>query len=87
MEKSILNKKQWDSRIKTIATKRLKKFRSALTATSMGSYFNSAIIEYHVDSDRTLSVVINVQKYKELRKLFMDHSDAEMRERGLYPKS
>ena len=72
-----LSDNQWDNRIKTIATKRLKKFRRALTATSMGRYFNVAIIEF-----REGIVVVDESEYKRLRKLFMEHSDEQLREMG-----
>ncbi len=39
-----LTNRQWDNRLKTITTKRLRKFKKALTATSMGHYFNKVIV-------------------------------------------
>ena len=66
---------QWDNRIKTIATKRLRKFRRALTATSMSHYFNKAIIEIQEGV-----IVVNEAEYKRLRLLFMSNSDEQLRE-------
>lgn len=78
-----LTEKQWDNRIKTIATKRLRKFREALTATSMGRYFNiSCIVELQENLGGTI-IVVNEEKYKEMRVLFMNHSDDELREQGV----
>jgi len=77
-----LTEKQWDNRIKTIATKRLRKFRKALTATSMGWYFNKAVVEIQSGSRDTV-LVVNEVIYKELRALFMNYSDDELRERGV----
>ena len=74
-----LTDKQWDNRIKTIATKRLKKYNKALTATSMGHYFNiSCIIELQENR-----IVVDEKKYKDMRALFMNHSDDELREQGV----
>jgi hypothetical protein len=74
-----LTNQQWDIRLKTIATKRLKKFKRALNATSMGRYFNlKAIVEIQ---DGIL--VIDEAAYRELRKLFMRYSDDELRKRNI----
>lgn len=78
-----LTEQQWDNRIKTIATKRLHRFRMALTATSMGHYFNiSCIVELQENLSGTI-IVVDEKKYKEMRVLFMNHSDDELRERGV----
>lgn len=78
-----LTDQQWDNRMKTIATKRLKKFRRALTATSMGHYFNDAIIEIQSSRSDSSVLVVNPERYKELRVLFMNNSDDELRKRGV----
>ena len=77
-----LTEKQWDNRIKTIATKRLHRFRKALTATSVGHYFNSCIVELQENSSGTI-IVVDEDKYKEMRVLFINHSDDELRERSV----
>ena len=78
-----LTERQWDNRIKTIATKRLNKFRRALTATSMGRYFNlSCIVELQENRSGTI-IVVDEEKYKEMRALFLNHSDDELTERGI----
>ena len=78
-----LSEKQWDNRIKTIATKRLHKFRKALTATSMGHYFNiSCIVELQENLSGTI-IVVDEKKYKEMRALFINHSDDELEEQGV----
>jgi len=70
-----LTDSQWDIRMKTIATKRLRKFRSALTATSMGRYFsNAAIIEI-----RDGVLVVDEAVYKRLRRLWLDNSDEQLK--------
>ena len=68
MKTVILSKQQWENRLKAIATKRLRKFKKALTATSMSYYFNEAVIEIHVDSPSSPVYVINIDRYNELRK-------------------
>ena len=74
-----LSNKQWETRIKTIATKRLKKYRKALDATSTGRYFNlKAVIEI-----RDGILVIDEAAYKELRKLFLNYSDDELRKQNI----
>lgn len=79
-----LTDKQWDNRIKTIATKRLRKFGKALTATSMGRYFNlKAIVEIQSHGSSESVLVVDEDAYKELRTLFMNYSDYELRERGV----
>ena len=72
-----LTGKQWDNRMKTIATKRLHRFRRALTSTSMSHYFNDAIIELRSDPPSEI-LVVNITRYKELRALWMNNSDDEM---------
>jgi len=78
-----LTERQWDNRLKTIATKRLNKFRRALTSTSMGHYFNlKCIVEFQDNLSGTI-IVVDEEKYKEMRTLFLNHSDDELRERGI----
>ena len=78
-----LTKKQWDNRIKTIATKRLHKFRRALTATSMEWYFNKAVVEIQTNYPHDTVLVVDEVVYKEIRALFMNYPDDELRERGV----
>lgn len=82
MKTILLSDTQWENRMKTIATKRLHKFRKALTATSMGHYFNDAVLEIREDYSGP-SLLINVERYNELRALFMNNSDDELRSRGM----
>jgi len=82
-----LTKKQWDNRIKTIATKRLHKFRRALTATSMGRYFDKAVLEIQINYPHENVLVVDEVVYKQIRALFMKYPDDELRERGVINKS
>jgi len=77
-----LTEKQFNNRLKTIATKRLHKFNKALTETSMTRYFSKAVVEIQEDFNDTVIVVDEVV-YKEIRTLFMTCSDDELRERGV----
>lgn len=78
-----LSKEQWENRLKTIATKRLRKYGKALTATSMGRYFYShCIVEYQMNPNGT-TIVLDEEKYTEMRVLFMNHSDDELSEQGV----
>lgn len=79
----ILTAQQWDRRMKTIATKRLLKYKKALTATSMGRYFNDAVIEIRVNNPDSSVYEVNADRYDELRKLFMNNSDDELRTLGI----
>lgn len=78
-----LTKEQWENRLKTLATKRLHKFGKALTATSMGHYLGrNCISEIQVNLSGP-TIVVDEKKYKEMRALFMKHSDDELREQGV----
>lgn len=78
-----LTDRQWDNRIKTIATKRLHKFGRALNATSMGRYFNlKCIVEIQENRSGNI-LVVDEAAYKELRALFMNYSDDELIEQGV----
>ena len=53
----------------------------------MGHYFNiSCIVELQENLSGTI-IVVDEKKYKEMRVLFMNHSDDELRERGVINKS
>lgn len=79
-----LTETQWNSRMKTIATKRLHKFRKVLTATSMALYFNDAVIEIQTSSTQEAVFVVDEKKYKDIRTLFMNHSDDDLKKRGVF---
>lgn len=59
--------KNWDNRLKSIATKNLRKYKSAVTAASLEDYFNPCIICIY--SDETIE--INREKYTLIRKYVM----------------
>ncbi len=58
----------WDNRLKSISTKNLHKYKSAVTEASLESYFRPCIICIH--SDYKL-IEINKEKYKLIRKHVM----------------
>lgn len=53
----------WDSRMKAIETKNLKKYRRSLSWSSLSSYFNPCIICYNNGN----AIEINQAKYKVIR--------------------
>ncbi len=78
-----LTETQWDNRLKTIATKRLHKFHKTLTASSIGHYFRpKCVVVTQWEPNETITVV-DEEAYKEMRDLFMNHSDDELREKGV----
>ena len=58
----------WDNRLKSISTKNLHKYKSAVTGTSLEPYFRPCIICIHPD-DKLIE--INKEKYKLIRKHVM----------------
>lgn len=58
----------WDNRLKTISTKNLRKYKSAVTISGLEVYFQPCIVCVHPD-DREIE--INLEKYRLIRRYVM----------------
>lgn len=60
----------WDTRIKSIFTKNLKRYGKSTTPAGLETYFHPCIIETQITGNETL-VLINREKYLLIRKYLM----------------
>ena len=68
LNREFVSYKNFHSRLKTISTKNLQKYKQAATSTSLNSYFNPCIITIHSDDEL---IEINKDKYKLIRQYVM----------------
>ena len=66
--RELVSNRNFNNRLKSISTKNLRKYKQAVTGTSLNNYFSPCIISVHPDDEL---LEINKDKYKLIRQYVM----------------